>query len=96
MNQKQEGYAGVVAIIALVVAIAAIALAWVAYERTGADLDQRIQDAARESAQTIEQGAENATDALDAGPDGIDEDDADTTTTPESTMPTEEPTTTQP
>lgn len=81
MREKQQGFSGVISIIALVVAIAAFILAWTAYERTGADLDERIREATVQSAETIEQGVEQGADAIDKGPDGVDQDDTDTTTT---------------
>lgn len=82
MREKQQGFSGVVAMIALVIAIAAFILAWMAYERTGADLDERIREAAEQSAQTIERGVEQGAEAIDKGPDGVDQDDTDTTTQP--------------
>lgn len=54
----------VVAWIALLLAVAALALAWTAFNRTGEDLEQRIQQSVNESIQATEQGAENAGDAL--------------------------------
>lgn len=58
--------------IALIAALIALWLAWVAYDRTGTDLDERIQ-------QEVRQGVQGAENVLDAGPDGIDEDDTETT-----------------
>lgn len=78
MREKQQGASGVIAIIALAIAIAAFILAWMAYERTGANLDERIREATQQTTQTIEEGIQNSTDAVDAGPDGIDQDDTDT------------------
>lgn len=76
--------ASVVAWIALILAAAALTLAWIAYNRTGTDLEDQIQqqinsslnnadEAAQEGAEAVESGA----DAVDAGPDGVDEDDTD-------------------
>lgn len=95
-HDKQTGFAGVVSIIALIVAIIAIILAWMAYERTGAELDERIQEAAQQSVQSIEQGVENGADALDAGPDGVDEDDTEATPAPQPDGTVEQQPTTQP
>lgn len=72
-----------VAWIALIVALLALWLAWMAYDRTGADLDERIQQQVQESAQDINQGAQETTEAIDAGPDGIDEDDTDVNNPPQ-------------
>ena len=79
----------VVAWIALIVAALAMILSWMAYNRTGEDLEQKIQDAVNASVQEAQPAAQDATDAttegvqdageaLDAGPDGVDEDDTDT------------------
>lgn len=62
--------ASAVAWIALIVAIVALVLAWIAYDRTGANLEEQIRT-------QVEQGIN----AVDAGPDGVDEDDTDTTNT---------------
>lgn len=82
-----------VAWIALIVALLALWLAWMAYDRTGADLDQRIREGVESSAQTVQDGAQNVEEAVDAGPDGVDEDDTDTaaptdTTTEQNTTDT--------
>lgn len=72
--------ASAVAWIALIVAIIALILAWVAYDRTGAQLDEQIRAGVESSLNATEQAAGDAADAIDAGPDGVDEDDTDTTT----------------
>lgn len=59
-----------VAWLALILAVLALWLAWTAYDRTGGDLDERIR-------QEVQQGAQNVEESLDAGPDGVDEDDTD-------------------
>jgi len=71
--------ASVVAWIALVVAIVALVIAWMAYNRTGADLEQQIQTQIEESINATEDATQDASDAVDAGPDGVDEDDTDVT-----------------
>lgn len=43
MYQRGDTGATVIAVVALILAIAAGVLAWVAYDRTGGDLDERIQ-----------------------------------------------------
>ncbi|PLS82051.1 hypothetical protein CYG49_00240 [Candidatus Saccharibacteria bacterium] len=89
---------GVIAWIALIIAIIALALSWVTYNRTGPDLEDRIQQQVQESGQqtqeAVQDGAQNAEDGvregaqnLDQGPDGVDENDTDTnggTTTPQN------------
>lgn len=86
-NRSAGGVAATtIAVIALIVGIIALWLAWVAYERTGADLDRRIQEATQQAWQNLEQGAQNTEEAIDAGPDGVDQDDTNTnTTTPDAT-----------
>lgn len=74
--------ASVVAWIALIVAIVALIIAWMAYNRTGADLEQQIQTQVEQSLNAAEDATQEATDAIDAGPDGVDEDDTDVNTTP--------------
>lgn len=69
--------ASAVAWIALIVAIAALALAWMAYDRTGANLETQIRTQVDESINAAEDATQDAGDAIDAGPDGIDEDDTD-------------------
>ena len=87
MRETQRGFSGTIAIIALVVAIIAFIIAWMAYERTGADLDQRIREATQQTSDTIEEGAQQGADAIDKGPDGVDQDDTDTTTPQDATQP---------
>lgn len=83
-----------VAWIALIVAVLALTLAWMAYDRTGADLDEKIQQQVQQGVNATERGLENTEEAIDAGPDGVDEDDTDTTSQPDATV-EEQPTTTQ-
>lgn len=83
-----DGVARMLAGLALLLSIIALVLAWQAYDRTGADLDERIKDGASSAARNVEAGA-NATGeairdgasaterAIDAGPDGVDNDDTD-------------------
>lgn len=67
----------VVAWIALIVSVLALILAWVAYNRTGADLEDQIQTQVEQSINATEEATDDAVDAVDAGPDGVDEDDTD-------------------
>lgn len=79
--------------LAIILSILALILAWVAYNRTGTDLEDRIQQEVRENTNAVQEGTNGAVnetqdatrdagEALDAGPDGVDEDDTDTQTTP--------------
>ena len=65
------------ALLALLVALAALWLGWMAYERTGVNLDQRIQQEVQRAGEALDTGAQEAEEAIDAGPDGVDEDDTD-------------------
>lgn len=66
--------------LALGIATLALILAWVAYDRTGGALDERIRDATNNTVQTTKDATNNAADAIDKGPDGVDNDDTDTGT----------------
>lgn len=70
-----------VAWIALVVAAIALVLAWVAYNRTGADLEDQIRTQVEQSINAADEATQETQDAVDAGPDGVDEDDTDVNTT---------------
>jgi membrane protein implicated in regulation of membrane protease activity len=70
---------------ALIVALLALWLAWAAYDRTGGDLDQRIQEQVQQTSQDAQEGAGAIEEAVDAGPDGVDEDDTDTTAPTDTT-----------
>ncbi len=75
---KEKRRPSIISIIALLVAIAALALAWMAYDRTGANLEQQIRTQVQEGINAADDATQRATDAIDAGPDGVDEDDTDT------------------
>lgn len=74
-----DGLARGLAGLALVLSLLALILAWSAYDRTGGALDERIQkgvsDAANSTVETTRDATNNAADAIDAGPDGVDNDD---------------------
>ena len=72
--------ASAVAWIALLVAAVALILAWIAYNRTGTDLEDQIKTQVQSSLNAAEQTTQDASDAIDAGPDGVDEDDTDVPT----------------
>jgi hypothetical protein len=83
--------ASVVAWIALVISIIALIIAWMAYNRTGADLEKQIQIQVEKGINAAEDATQDASDAVDAGPDGVDEDDTDTGTGTDTTEPTTQP-----
>jgi F0F1-type ATP synthase membrane subunit b/b' len=73
-----------VAWLALILAILALILGWMAYNRTGKDLEDRISDAVEGAAQNADEAtqdageaAQDATDTIeegvDTGPDGVDD-----------------------
>jgi len=72
----------VVGWIALIVAIIALAIAWMAYNRTGANLEEEVRIQVEKSLNAAEDATQDASDAIDAGPDGVDEDDTDVTPQP--------------
>lgn len=85
MEPKHTG-TKIIAFLALVLSIIALTLGWIAYNRTGADLEQQIQnqvqratnnaeEAAGDAANETQEAADQAENNLDAGPDGVDQDD---------------------
>ncbi len=71
--------------LALLLSLLALGLAYMAYQRTGASLRTDVQqganqaqDAAGQAGQKVEEKAQGAGQAIDAGPDGVDEDDTQT------------------
>lgn len=76
---REKRKSSVVGWIALVVAIIALVLAWMAYDRTGANLEEQIRTQVQQGIDAADKAADDASDAIDAGPDGVDEDDTDVT-----------------
>lgn len=52
--------------LALIIAVAALIIGWMAYNRTGTDLEDRIADQVQQTTDSAERG-------LDTGPDGVDD-----------------------
>jgi hypothetical protein len=77
--RKEKRRPSIIGIIALIISIAALALAWMAYDRTGANLEQEIKTQVQQGVDSAQRATERATDAIDKGPDGVDEDDTDVT-----------------
>lgn len=73
----QKRGSSAIAWIALIVAVVALVLAWIAYNRTGTDLEQQIQTQVQQGLNAAEDATQDASNAIDAGPDGVDEDDTD-------------------
>lgn len=69
--------ASAVAWIALIIALVALTLGWIAYNRTGVDLEDQIKSQVEQSVDATQDATREASDAVDAGPDGVDEDDTD-------------------
>lgn len=76
--------ASAVAWTALVLAILSLVIAWMAYNRSGKDLEDTVSDRIESGAHQIDEAAEDAGDAaqdatdatergLDTGPDGVDD-----------------------
>lgn len=57
----------VVAWLALVLAIAALALGWIAYNRTGQDLESTIRNQVDESVNSVQQGAQDVQENVNQG-----------------------------
>lgn len=88
-NNHGHGGMRLLSWLALLLSLLALGLAYMAYQRSGADLSNEVQqktdqaqDAAGNAADKAEDKAQDAGQAIDAGPDGVDEDDTDATTTP--------------
>lgn len=71
MNEKGSATGATLAVIALIIASLALVLAWVAYNRTGSDLEDRIQRQVNQSTQQLEestqQGLQGAEEAIEQG-----------------------------
>lgn len=70
--------------VAIIIAVVALILSWIAYNRTGEDLENQIQrevdnavmqvdDAAQETGQEVQEGADAVEEGVDTGPDGVDD-----------------------
>jgi len=66
--------------IAVILAIIALALAWLAYNRTGKDLEdsagdavKTIQEGSSDAGQAAQEGADAVEQGVDTGPDGVDD-----------------------
>ena len=69
-NGWSDTLARALAGLALVLSLVALTLGWMAYNRIGEDLEDRIQRGVTDAVNNTER-------AIDAGPDGVDEDDTD-------------------
>ena len=77
-NDNQHSNSGrILAIIALVIAIIALTLAWMAYNRSGKDLENSITDSiegtSQNAGQKTQQGLDTIENAIDTSPDGVDD-----------------------
>lgn len=61
----------VVAWLALVLAIVALALGWIAFNRTGQDLETRIKNQVTESVDDVQQGAQDAGEDVQQGAEDV-------------------------
>lgn len=69
---------------ALVISILALVIAWLAYNRSGRDLEdtvgdalenttQQVDDAANDAGDAAQEGADAIEEGVDTGPDGVDD-----------------------
>jgi len=65
-----------VAWLALIIAVIALILGWVAYNRTGVNLDQQIQNAVSSALENTGDAMNNAGDAMNDAGDAMDNSDA--------------------
>ena len=70
--------------VALILSVLALVLAWMAYDRTGANLDERIQQQVQQVAPDTTQQEED-TDTTETSPQGTTEEGTDTTDTTDTT-----------
>lgn len=70
--------------VALILAVLALVLAWMAYDRTGANLDERIQQQVQQATPDTTQDTDD-TDTTDTSPQGTTEEGTDTTDTTDTT-----------
>ena len=78
--------------VAVILAVLALVLAWMAYDRTGANLDERIKQQVQQAIPNTTQGTDetNTTETTPTPHDGTDTTDTDTTTDGTTTNPTTE------
>ncbi|HSH55950.1 MAG TPA: hypothetical protein VK983_03930 [Candidatus Limnocylindrales bacterium] len=90
-KQKSHALSRIAAWLALLLSLVALGLAYSAFNRTGANVrdaaqqtTNQVEEKAGDAANQAGQKAQDAGQAIDAGPDGVDQDDtnAPTTTTP--------------
>lgn len=70
MDDRGDVAATALASIALVIAILAGVVAWMAYDRTGVNLDKRIQDQVNQSAQGLKSSLQGSTTTPSGGTGG--------------------------
>lgn len=68
-----------VAWVALVLALVALVLAWVAFNRTGQDVEALVEQEVQEAIEEINQTAQDAVDENATGTENVEEDDQATT-----------------
>ena len=61
------------AMLALIISIAALTLSWIAYNRTGKDLEDSIAEQVNKASQNAQKATDTVEQNLDAGPDGVDD-----------------------
>lgn len=69
---------------AVILAVLALVLAWMAYDRTGANLDERIQQQVQQGIDGTQQEAQEM-DTTETAPEGTAPEETDTSDTPDTT-----------
>lgn len=67
MNEKGSAAGATLAVIALIVSVIALGLSWIAYNRTGEDLEQKIQEQVNQTVTPLEQGIQEGAQDLEQG-----------------------------
>lgn len=77
----RKGGSSFVSWLALILAVLALVVAWMAYNRSGQDLETRIRQQVNESVNSSRDEVQEGTDAVDDATDNVDE--TDNTTEPQ-------------
>ncbi len=83
-NHEERRHSNGMAWLATIIAIAALVVAWLAYNRSGKDLEDSVQDTTNSAIQEVQESASDAGEeaqeasdsaegAIDTGPDGVDD-----------------------
>lgn len=77
LTREHRAGPSALSVLATIIAVMALILAWMAYNRTGPDLEAQIQqqvnEAVDETGTRANQGIDATEGVIDRGPDGVDE-----------------------